>query len=75
MNIIDREAVYIALGTDHVNKPLEQVGSATTNQTSDASEPNLSREHAEYYGKHHRSGDALFSYLAAERREEAVKPH
>lgn len=71
MNIIDREAPYIALGPDHTGKPLEQPGTLATTDTGINPAGDLNG----YYTKHHKSSDAFLDFLAAERREEAVKPH
>ena len=70
MNIIDREAAYIALGLDHTGKPLKQPGTLATTDTA----INPAGELNGYYTKHHNSSDAFWDYLAAG-REEAVKPH
>ena len=70
MNIIDREAAYIALGPDHAGKPLEQPGTLVTTDTERAP----AADHKDYYAKHHISSDAFLDFLAAG-REEAVKPH
>ena len=71
MNTIDREAIYIALGTDHAGQPLEQPGTSTATEASN----NPVNEHVLYLAEQHNSSNALLDSLTAERREGAVKPH
>ena len=75
MNIIDREAVYLALGTDHAGESLEQPGTSAIAGTEKVSRINPGGEYTVYYAKPRNSSDAFLDSLAAAKREEAVKPH